>query len=402
MSGVSGAQAQDAANVQAAQQASAASTAQANAAAANAATKQTAIDQANQSAFPNVDKMLGVAGNTPTGSSPDSLTDTATSFLGLGAIGSIIGLNPASKLNTQSAKATKTTNTVTPKAGATPNIPAIPDNAPLQNDSYRYGSKTIKTDGINNPRSVGERANDKDDIAYLRLTIDPSANSSVKGFAINAYSRFFLQSWQEAQQEKMQVVETFSNYYAYFFGKRPVMYRYNGILLNDLNNEWANDLMFYYENYFRGSQSAALSGIVSITYSGKTVTGFFTGISMSGVAENDNLVTFSLDMLVVDHTTTRYSPDIAQLINTRQQQITAFAAGVQSFITNTSKGARSQSINAANRFAQQKLNGNKLGISPGTIAQAVVHHLNLDKQDVIATSNTATGSAAAVATVPAN
>lgn len=402
LGGVSSAQAQDVANAATASQASAASTAQATAAANDAATKQTAIDTANQSAFPNVDKMLGVSGNTATGSSPDALTDTFTSFLGTTGIGSIIGVPSTSTLNVKSAKATKTSNTVTPKAGAAPTTPSVPDNTPLQLDSYRYGSKSLTTDGIENPRSVGERANDKDDLAYLRLTIDPSSNSTLKGFAINAYSRFFLQNWQESQQEKMQIVETFSNYYAYFFGKRPMMYRYNGILLNDLNNEWANDLVFYYENYFRGSQSTALSGIASITYDGKTVTGFFTGISMSSVAENDKLVTFSLDMLVVDHTTTRYSPDIAALITTRQQQLAAFANSVQSFITSTSSGATSSSLNEVKRLASSKVAGNKVGISAGQIPLLNITNLSQAKQAVIATSNTATGSAAAPTTVPAN
>ena len=394
--------AQDKANADTASQVSAASTAQSTAAANDAAAKQTAVDTANQSAFPNTDKMLGVSGNSPTGASPDALTDVSTSFLGIPALGSILGLSPSAKLNTQSVKATKTSATCTPKAGAAPNTPSVPDDTPLQLDSYRYGSKSLTADGIQNPRSVGERANDKDDLAYLRLTIDPSANSSAKGFAINAYSRFFLQSWQESQQEKVQIVETFSNYYAYFFGKRPVMYRYNGILLNDMNNEWANDLVFYYENYFRGSQATALSGIASITYDGKTVTGFFTGISMSAVAENDKLVTFSLDMLVVDHTTTRYSPDINQLIATRTKQLAAFASSVQSFITNTSKGATSTALGAVNRFSKSKVAGNGLGIASGKISTPSITNLNLDKQDVIATATAAISSAASAAKILPN
>src|ERR1019366_7308331 len=99
-------------------------------------------------------------------------------------------------------------------------------------------------------------SDDPESIASMSLVIPAtSLNNKTETKIVNAYSRFFLQGVTEAEQEKYQLVETFTGFYAFFYGKRPPIYRYTGTLLADPIYRWNNDMKFMYENYFRGSRA---------------------------------------------------------------------------------------------------------------------------------------------------
>ena len=310
--------------------------------------------------FAYVDKFMGNLGISYT---QDSLTDTTGAFLNPEMQQAVtVVKNPTEttlnspQLSVANVNLTKNQPSVTPEAGS-----ATTDNGELDNDSYRYGGASSSGTGDNlaTRRTLGERANDKDDLAHISLSISDRA-ANLKGFEIKAYSRFFLQSVSESQQEKMQVVETFSDYYAYFFGKRPVTYTFTGLLLNDQNHRWANDLRFYYEKFFRGTASTELGGTVSISYDGNTVTGFFMGMSMNRAAEMDKGIPFSLSMLVVNHDVNgRYSADISSLISKRTQELQTLSSQIQAFIDSTNKTAKSQTIDKLRLFANSKVKKNK-------------------------------------------
>ena len=71
---------------------------------------------------------------------------------------------------------------------------------------------------------------------------------------IPPYTKFILQSVQEAHQEKSQIVETFGDFYVFFYGERPPVYQFSGVLLNTENLNWASEFNYYYENYMRGTK----------------------------------------------------------------------------------------------------------------------------------------------------
>jgi len=209
-------------------------------------------------------------------------------------------------------------------------------------DGYRKGSGNgsdsleDSNDDLTYPFVLQPNGND-DELAYMALQIQPSATqdnsdqqnlpqtalSADKRSIISNYSRFFLQGVVEAEQEKYQVVETFTSYYAFFYGKRPPIYRYTGTVINDSLYRWNNDLKFIYENFFRGTKAAEYNAEVVISYDGRVVIGFPLGLTMQQEAVNDKGIPFAMDVLVISHTPTSLSDDVNVLLDQAAAQRTA-------------------------------------------------------------------------------
>lgn len=221
---------------------------------------------------------------------------------------------------TKAKKPTKLAKTdATPITGQPNDTPTtIVDPASFDIDGYRNGNPSDATSEGLNPRTL---EGSEEHIASMTLS-QPTVNG-LKGVIINAYTRFFLQSVSEAEQEKYQVVETFTGFYTFFFGKRPPIYRYSGVLLSDPNYRWNNDFKYIYENFFRGTSAVELNAEVIITYDGRVVTGFPLSLTMQQDALNDKGMPFSMDLLVVSHDHMSFSIDIDQLLQDKLSQLSA-------------------------------------------------------------------------------
>lgn len=221
----------------------------------------------------------------------------------------------------QTTKAKKPTTLAktdaTPISGQPNDNPQIVDPATFGIDGYRNGNPADPSSEGLNARTLA--SNDEEQIASMTLS-QPSVNGS-KGILIDAYTRFFLQSVSEPEQEKYQVVETFTGFYAFFFGKRPPIYRYSGVLLSDPNYRWNNDFKYIYENFFRGTSAVELNAEVIITYDGRVVTGFPLSLTMQQDAMNDKGMPFAMDILVVSHDHMSFSIDIDSLLKQKLAQL---------------------------------------------------------------------------------
>jgi hypothetical protein len=194
------------------------------------------------------------------------------------------------------------------------------DNTSLSIDTYRKGNPGA-TDETLNPRTLnwdeydeGENSN----IAYMTLRVQDNKKQEL----ISVYNRFFLQSVTESEQEKYQVVETFTGFYAFFYGKRPPVYRFSGTLLNDRNYRWNNDFKFVYENFFRGTSSVENGAELLMEYDGRLISGFALSLSMQqDSAPSPKGMPFSMDVLVVNHETLDYSLDIKSLLLKKQREL---------------------------------------------------------------------------------
>ena len=167
--------------------------------------------------------------------------------------------------------------------------------------------------------------------------VEIPADADPHGDLVNFYSRFFLQSVQESQSEKVQIVETFTDYYAFFYGKRPPVYSFRGVLLNDENHKWTNDLMFFYENFFRGSQTVALGAQAYVFYSGRLISGFLLNLNIQEESVLYKGASFSFDVLVVTHTPLYFSADISSLITKARKFITDRATAISNQIAQINK-----------------------------------------------------------------
>jgi hypothetical protein len=113
-------------------------------------------------------------------------------------------------------------------------------------------------------------------------------------------TKFFLENVIENREEKVQIVDTFGEWVAFFFGRRPEVYTYSGTLLNAKNHDWKNEFQLNYEYFLRGSQAVKYRATVFIQYDDVMVEGFLLNCSVQQNAASHNGVPFSFNLLVIN------------------------------------------------------------------------------------------------------
>lgn len=189
-------------------------------------------------------------------------------------------------------------------------------------DFYRNGQhkvETITVDGEEHtrtywapvPKLIGERETPL--LANIRLIAKGQPNADDRNSPGNRlvpeYTKFFLESVQEGHQEKFQTVETFNDWYVFFYGEKPPIYNFSGHLLNLHNYNWMNEFMYYYENFWRGTKAVELGAKVFLTYNYQQVQGYIVNVNTNINAATDKGVPFSVSMLVTKRLIFNGSPD---------------------------------------------------------------------------------------------
>lgn len=143
------------------------------------------------------------------------------------------------------------------------------------------------------------RRRSKEELSW-RSTIEPGKPQVPWVNLIPPNTKFFLESVQENREEKVQVIDTFGEWIAFFFGKKPEVYSYSGTLLNAQNHNWKNEFQENYDYYLRGTQAVKNRATVFMQYDDVMVEGYIlnTSINMSGMA--DTSVPFQFNMLVIN------------------------------------------------------------------------------------------------------
>lgn len=113
-------------------------------------------------------------------------------------------------------------------------------------------------------------------------------------------TKFFLEQVQENREEKVQVIDTFGEWIAFFFGRRPEVYSYSGTLLNTSNHDWKNEFQENYDNFLRGSQAVENRATVLLQYDDVLVEGYMMNCAISQTAMSNNAVPFSFSILVIN------------------------------------------------------------------------------------------------------
>lgn len=113
-------------------------------------------------------------------------------------------------------------------------------------------------------------------------------------------TKFFLESVQENREEKVQVIDTFGEWIAFFFGKKPEVYSYSGTLLNVKNHDWKNEFQQNYDLFLRGSQAVKYRATMMLQYDDVIVEGYMLNASIQMTAIADNSVPFSFNLLVIN------------------------------------------------------------------------------------------------------
>lgn len=279
--------------------------------------------------MPSSKTPAGSAETTAAGNSGNQATSQKTSNSTAEAIRgakSNASVKNDSQVTVNQARVSETSVAQVPSKDTSSLVDPSTANNDLQRDRYRNSDNP----SITPSRQLGEAEEDK------------IASISVKAYdgteIVSGFTSFFLQGVSESEQEKYQVVETFTAYYAFFFGKRPPIYRYSGMLLNDQDNNWMNTFRFMYENYFRGTAAAELGAQAIVTYDKRAVSGFLLGLNINQEASSDKGVPFSFDLLVITHDLVGFSSDFDQFIRTQQERLRELRTKSQADIASLNKG----------------------------------------------------------------
>lgn len=180
--------------------------------------------------------------------------------------------------------------------------------AQTQFDSNVQANNTNTTYEVS-PRRI-EEFGKEDGPASIRLVGKVTKGSkSEDADLIPPYTKFLLESVQESHQERSQIVETFGDFYVFFFGERPPIYSFAGTLINSQYINWVQDFHFYYENFLRGTKSVENNARIVLTYGGRQVEGFILNSQTSTNATTDNGAQFSFQLLVIDRKILKLSAD---------------------------------------------------------------------------------------------
>lgn len=117
-----------------------------------------------------------------------------------------------------------------------------------------------------------------------------------------SYSNFLIQQVQEERVEKQQIVETFGEAFIFFFGERPRILNFQGVLINTFDFNWEAEWWYNYDNYLRGTKCVENDSRVYITFDETMVSGYIMATNSTKSSQEKNYVPFSFQLFVTDYT----------------------------------------------------------------------------------------------------
>jgi len=115
------------------------------------------------------------------------------------------------------------------------------------------------------------------------------------------YSNFLLQNVTEARQEKTQIVETFGEPYIFFYGERPRVVQFNGILINSEDFNWRAEWWENYDLYLRGTKCAQNKTRVLMSWDDIVVQGYMMNCTAQEQATEPLQVPFSFSLFLTHY-----------------------------------------------------------------------------------------------------
>lgn len=195
------------------------------------------------------------------------------------------------------------------------NLPTVQPASIRPVDYYRNGKKLIGPTQQNGeafniqPREFGD-FEDREEPASIRLVgkLKKGSNSQDQDL-LPPYTKFLLEGVSEAHTERSQIVETFGDFYVFFFGERPPIYTYTGTFINTALANWTQDFMLYYDKFLRGTKSVENNARIVMTYGGRSVEGFILNVSTQTSSNIPGATSFSFQVLILDRKVMQVSRD---------------------------------------------------------------------------------------------
>lgn len=123
-------------------------------------------------------------------------------------------------------------------------------------------------------------------------------DSSAPGGFSDASHNFILQGVQETRQEKVQIMETFGDHYAFFYGQKPIVLQVQGMLFNSADFNWKNEFLANYERYLRGTKCAENRTRVFMGFDDVVAQGYMLNVQIQYTKDMPLVVPFSFSLLL--------------------------------------------------------------------------------------------------------
>lgn len=94
-----------------------------------------------------------------------------------------------------------------------------------------------------------------------------------RGF-VAEYGDFIMTSISDQRQEKQQILETFGDSFIFFFGERPRVVTFEGLLMNTEDFNWRSQFWENYNRYMRGTRLVQQNARVFLSYDTIVIEGY--------------------------------------------------------------------------------------------------------------------------------
>ena len=182
-------------------------------------------------------------------------------------------------------------------------------------ESIETGSTDLAFGGGNVRRPLEGLARKEDRYAFLSLyttdgaqglkhisLVDSSAEKSPEGDGYSAANHnFIVNSLSHSKQDKVQIMETFGPFYAFFYGDKPETLQVQGLLLNTIDFNWKNEWIRNYDRYLRGTKCVEYRARVYLGFDDVLVQGFILNTTLQYNAEMPFICPFGFTMLLTGY-----------------------------------------------------------------------------------------------------
>lgn len=238
-----------------------------------------------------------------------------------------------------------------------------------------------------------DRIRKRDNIAYLQLRRED-------GSILFHTHRFLLQDVSEQRQEKFQVTDTFGFPHIFFYGKRPEIYQFNGVLpsqelsisssviyksLDPASDgvpfnpdfvpdaDWAANFIEIYEREFRGTRTAKRNTYVQIAYDDLVREGYILSMDLRYSQAAMGLAPFTFTMF------------ITRAYHQRPSALTAVAALDRAFSDSTVGGQYAIDASDPAALETETMSDQTQGLSPN--AQMDLYSASSDNRVMVQNEN---------------
>jgi hypothetical protein len=112
---------------------------------------------------------------------------------------------------------------------------------------------------------------------------------------------FLLQSVEFTKSEKSQVLQTFGQEYAFFFGAKPTVVSVSGMLINTRDFNWKNEWVRNYDRYLGGTKCAENKARVYLGYDDVLMEGYITATAVIQSMDSPYVCPFQFQLLLTTY-----------------------------------------------------------------------------------------------------